>query len=80
MEYGKEDEEGVNDQSHDIGERCKREGHPKELLSKLWNQDVQIILLNKYKWTLSGGKMKELQALRVQHHKENDTPPTNSKG
>ena len=35
VEYGKEDEEGVNDQSHDIGERCKREGHPKELLSKL---------------------------------------------
>ena len=35
MEYGKEDKEGVNDQSHDIGKRCKCEGHPEELLSKL---------------------------------------------
>ena len=35
VEYGKKDEEGVNDQSHDIGKRCKCEGHPEERLSKL---------------------------------------------
>ena len=36
MKNGEKDEEGINNERHNVGERSEGEGHPGDL-SKLWN-------------------------------------------